>query len=123
MTTQIGYFDTVANTFRAVDSTHPFPVESVGATYLSKRATADLQIKAGSGFIHNVTIGALTATPVAGLLTIYDSLTETGTIIWAGWIFATQQPITIVLDAPVGTGIFVGFDATLASVNASVSYL
>lgn len=121
MTTQIGFFNN--GVFTPVDNLHGLPVTSSGGSYLSKRATADLQVKAGAGFIHNVTIGALTATPVAGLLTIYDSLTETGTVIWAGWIFATQQPITVILDAPVGTGIFIGFDATLTNVNASVSYL
>lgn len=121
MTTQIGFF--TGGVFTAVDSTHPLPVVTAGLGYLSKRATADLQIKAGAGFLHNVAIGALSATPVAGLLTIYDSLTETGTVLWAGWITASVVPVSIIIDAPALTGIFVGFDATLTGINVTASYL
>ncbi len=90
--------------------------------YTYGRATADTQIKGSAGFIHTVNIAALTATPTAGLLTIYDSLTESGTVIYAEWIFATDVGHTIILDVDAGTGIYVAFDATLANVQATVSY-
>ncbi len=90
--------------------------------YLLGRATADAQIKAGAGFIHTISIAGLTATPTAGLLTVYDSLTETGTVVYAEWVFATVEGHTILLDVPVGTGIYVGFDGTLANVQATVVY-
>ena len=90
--------------------------------YLLGRATADAQIKATAGFVHTVSIAPLTATPTAGLMTIYDSATETGTVIYAEWVFATDVGHTITLDVPAGTGIYVGFDATLANVQVTVSY-
>lgn len=91
-------------------------------TYSSSRVNADGQIKGSAGFVHTVSIAPLTATPTAGLLTIYDSLTETGTILYSEWIFASTPGHTVILDAPAGTGIFVGFDATLANVQVTVSY-
>lgn len=90
--------------------------------YLYSRATGDTQVKASAGFIHSVSIAPLTATPTAGLLTIYDNTAESGTIIYSEWIFATTPGHSILLDVPTTTGIYVGFDATLANVQASVSY-
>lgn len=90
--------------------------------YLSGQATADTQIAAASGFVHTVTISPLTATPTAGLLTVYDSLTETGTVLYSEWIFATTVGHTVTLDIPASTGIYVGFDGTLANVRCVVSY-
>lgn len=90
--------------------------------YALGRVTADGQIKGSAGFLHTLSIAALTATPTAGLITIYDSLTETGTVIYAEWIFATDVGHTITLDVPFGTGLYVGYDATLANVQATLSY-
>lgn len=90
--------------------------------YSYGRATADTQIKSGAGFIHTVSIAGLTATPTAGLMTIYDSLTETGTVVYAEWVFATVEGHTVILDVPVTTGIYVGFDAALANAQVTVSY-
>lgn len=90
--------------------------------FLLGRATADAQIKGSAGLIHTISIAALTATPTAGLLTVYDSLTETGTVVYAEWVLATVTGHTVILDVPVGTGIYVGFDATLASIQATISY-
>lgn len=86
------------------------------------RATGDLQIKGSAGFVHTVSVAATTATPTAGLLTIYDSTTEAGTAIYSEWIFATDVGHTILLDARVANGIFVGYDATLANVSVAVSF-
>lgn len=90
--------------------------------YLLGRATADTQIKATAGFVHSISIAPLTATPTAGLLTVYDSASETGTVIYSEWVFATTPGHTVILDIPTGTGIYVGFDATLANVQATLSY-
>lgn len=87
------------------------------------RATADKQIKAGPGVIHAVSISPLTATPTAGLLTIYDSLSETGNIVYAEWVFATTPGHAVDLGgASCDTGIYVGFDGTLANVACTVVY-
>lgn len=84
--------------------------------------TGDTAIKSGSGFVHVVTISPTTATPTAGLVTLYDSLTETGTVIYSEWVFATDVGHTIILDATFATGLYVGYDATLANVRISGSY-
>ena len=90
--------------------------------YVQGRVTADGQIKGSAGFVHSISIAALTATPTAGLLTIYDSLTETGTVLYSEWVFATDVGHTIFLDVPFATGLYVGYDATLSSVQVQISY-
>lgn len=90
--------------------------------YSAGVATADTQIKATAGFVHTVSIAPLTATPTAGLLTIYDSAAESGTVVYKEWIFATTPGHTVTLDVSCATGIYVGFDATLANVHVAVSY-
>jgi hypothetical protein len=97
-------------------------LQKVEHQYSYSRKTADGQVKGAAGFVHTVTIAPTTATPTAGLLTIYDSLTETGTIIFSEWVFATTPAHTVTIDAAAGTGIYVGYDATLANVSCTVSY-
>lgn len=86
------------------------------------RVTADGQIRAGAGRLHTINIAPTTAAPTAGLLTVYDSLTETGTVIYSEWIFATTPGHSILLDANYGTGIYVGYDGTLANVSVGVTF-
>lgn len=90
--------------------------------YSYSRKTADGQVKASAGFIHAVTISPTTATPTAGLLTIYDNTAESGTAIYTEWIFATTPGHTVILDCVAATGIYVGYDGTLANVSVNVSY-
>lgn len=93
------------------------------ALYAYSRKTADGQVKGSSGFVHTVTI-APTGVVVAGVLTIYDSLSETGNVLLSVALPATTfAPVTLTLDAVAGIGIYVGFDATLANVQATVSYM
>lgn len=88
-------------------------------TYI--RVTADGQAKAGAGFLHSISIAGITATPTAGLLTIYDSLTETGTVIYSEWVFATDVGHTVLIDTAFATGLYIGFDATLANVQVTAT--
>jgi len=90
--------------------------------WLTSRKTADGQVKAGAGRLHTITVAPLTATPTAGLLTVYDSLTETGTVLYSEWIFATAPGHTVIIDAPFATGLFIGYDGTLANVGVTASY-
>lgn len=91
--------------------------------YSYGRATADTQIKDGAGFVHAVTIAPVAASPTAGILTVYDSASETGNVIFRTYIDTTfDAPVTVILDVLVATGIYVGFDGTLANVEATVSY-
>lgn len=90
--------------------------------YVIGRVTADGQIKASAGFIHTVSIAGLTATPTAGLMTIYCNTAESGTVAYAEWVTATVVGHTITLDLPCSTGIYVGYDATLANAQVTVAY-
>ena len=90
--------------------------------FILGRVTADGQIKGSAGFIHTISFAPTTATPTAGLITIYDSTTETGTVIFSEWIFAITPGHTITLDLPAATGIFVGYDAAVTNVSVTVSY-
>lgn len=89
--------------------------------YIPTRVTADTQIKSGAGFLHTITIAPTTAVPTAGLVTIYDSLTETGTILYSEWVFATTLGHTVIIDGTFVNGLYVGYDGTLANVSVTVS--
>jgi hypothetical protein len=90
--------------------------------YVAGRVTADGQIKGSAGFIHTITISP-NGSVAAGVLTIYNSLTETGTIVAQFALpVTTFTPFSVTLDVACGTGIYVGFDATLANVSCTVSY-
>ena len=78
--------------------------------------TADTQVKAGKGILHSVVVNGLTT---LGDLTLYDSLTETGTVIAVIHLDTTAsvsvQPITLLYDAKFATGLYAGFDGTLVA--------
>lgn len=78
--------------------------------------TGDVQIKPGKGILRRVTLNGLTT---AGDLTLYDSLTETGTVIAVIHLDTTTsisvQPITLRYDARFATGLYAGFDGTLVA--------
>ena len=78
--------------------------------------TGDVQVHAGKGILHSVVLNGLTT---AGDLTIYDSLTEAGTVIAILHIdIATSvsvQPITFLYDLKFTTGLYFGFDGALAA--------
>ena len=78
--------------------------------------TADVQIKAGRGILRTVIVNGLTT---AGDLTLYDSLTETGTVIAVLHLDPTTsisvQPIPLPYNLQFRTGLFAGFDGTLVA--------
>jgi hypothetical protein len=111
----------VAETLAPVYEDNTLGKAVVEHRYTNGRVTADGQIKASAGFLHKVTFAA-TGTVTAGVITIYDSLTETGTIIWSGTIQVATAPVTIHLNVPTGTGIYVGYDASIANVSTTVAY-
>lgn len=90
------------------------------------RVTADGQVSTNASGapvrLHTISIAPTTATPTAGLLSIYDSASETGTVIYSEWVFATTEGHTIVLDVDCYTGIYVGFDGTLANVSCTIAW-
>ena len=85
------------------------------------RVTADGQVRAGAGHLHTISIAPTTATPTAGLITVFDSLSETGTAIFSEWVFATTPGHTITLDCNVSVGIYVGY-TTVDNVSVTVTH-
>lgn len=73
-------------------------------------ATADLQIKSRAGYLKQIVVTNVTA---AGTLTIYDSLTETGTILMQVTLPISNAPVYIPIEGNFSTGLFCGFDITL----------
>lgn len=86
------------------------------------RVTADGLVRTGAGTLHTISIAPTTATPTAGLLTVYDAVAESGTAIFSEWVFATTPGHTIILDCNVSTGIYVGYDATLTNASCTVTH-
>lgn len=85
-------------------------------------AVVDTQVKATAGFLHTVTISCNDAAPTAGTLIIYDSASETGTVVFNHTFTTTPfVPFTVLLDYTMGTGIYCGLTTT-GDVNFSVSY-
>lgn len=80
--------------------------------------TADTLIKSGGGYLKTITITNVTA---AGTLTIYDSLTATGTILSQVTLPIANLPVELTLEGSFTTGCFIDFDATLAG-RVTVAY-
>jgi len=94
---------------------------AVEQQYSYFRKTADGQVKAGAGFLHSFTVGA-TGTVTAGVITIYDSLTESGTIIDSFIVNVGTPIIPVIKNVSFATGLFIWFDGTVANVAVSGSY-
>lgn len=90
------------------------PITSFGWPYT--HVTGDVQVKAGKGILHSVVLNGLTT---VGDLTLYDSLTEAGTVIAVLHIdVATSisvQPMTFLYDLKFETGLYCGFSGGLAA--------
>ena len=90
-------------------------------SYSYVHLTADAPVKSGAGVVHTITMCS-DAASTAGTLILYDSLTETGTIIATfTFIAAYQAPVTVTLDAAFATGLYAGFTTT-ADVNVTITY-
>jgi len=96
-------------------------VNKVEQRFSYARVTADGQIKSSAGFVHTVTFSA-TGTVTAGVITLYDNTAESGTVIWSGTIQTGLNPTTITLNVQTNTGIYVGYDGTIANVATTVAY-
>lgn len=96
-------------------------VQKVEQRFTYGRVTADGAIKSGAGFVHTVTFAA-TGGVTAGVITLYDNTSETGTVIFSGTIQTGLNPTTITLNTSFNTGLYVGYDGTIANVQTTVSY-
>lgn len=87
-------------------------------------ATADTQIAAGAAFLHSINVSPTAAATTAGLITVYDSTTESGTVVAQFWCPTNDTVVkTFLLDSQCTTGIYVGFDATVTAHTVSLSYV
>ena len=84
-------------------------VSKPGYSFLN--VTTDTQIKGSAGKLRKVIVGKVT---VAGDLVLYDSLTETGTVVATLGLETTGNPKELEFDATFTTGLYAGFDASLA---------
>jgi hypothetical protein len=109
-----------------VNEDHPLPVQIItpaSSQYLTDRMVADKLVKSGAGMLHTITFSQADAAPTAGTITVYDSLTETGTVLFIHTqTTAVFMPVSVTLDVPYSIGLYVGF-ATTADVSVTVSYL
>ena len=89
----------------------------------SGNKTADTQIKASAGYVHNLVCIGTDAAATAGTIILYDNTAESGTVVlsWAVQAAAYAQPVVFPLDVVMTTGIYLGFTAT-ADVTCTVSY-
>ena len=99
-------------------------VQKVEQQFSYKIVTADAQVKASAGFVHAISCATSAgAAATAGALTLRDATTETAPIVHTIGIPASAfTPFGFVIDEVFSTGIYAGFDGTLAGVSCTVSY-
>lgn len=90
--------------------------------YTDVTTTADVLAKSGAGVLHTVSFSAV-GTVTAGTVTLYDNTAESGTVLWSGIIPVGIGPISITLDVAFATGLYIGYDATIANVRTTTSIL
>jgi hypothetical protein len=89
------------------------------------RCTADTLVATANTAplkLHTISIAGTTATPTAGLVTIYDSTAESGTAVYSEWVFATVVGHTITLDCDMRAGIYVGYDGSVTNATVTVTW-
>lgn len=90
--------------------------------YSFTRLAADGQVKAGAGFLHTLTFACADAAPTAGSIIVYDSLSETGTVIYSETFDTTAfRGFSVVLDVSFSTGLYIGFTTT-ADIGCTASW-
>lgn len=85
--------------------------------------TADVQVKAGKGILRKFVITTLPST--GGAITLYDSLTETGTVIATITIPTAANGgrlETLDFDVNFATGLYVGYDGTIVAARGTVTF-
>lgn len=85
------------------------------------RLTAAGLVRSTLGKLHTITIAPTTATPTAGLVSVYDGTSASGTLIFSEWMFATTPGHTITLDCDVYAGIYVAY-TTVDNVSVTVTH-
>lgn len=89
--------------------------------YTPIRVTADAQIKASAGYVKSITLTP-NGTITAGVITLYNNTAESGTQIFSMYVPTGFLGGTFMINGVCSTGIYAGFDGTVANVAASISY-
>lgn len=89
----------------------------------SGEKTADAQIKAAAGYVERMICAGTDAAAVAGTIILYDSLSETGTVIYTLRLAALDYHVPMVLPIQyhAATGIYLGYTTT-TDINCEVFY-
>lgn len=90
----------------------------------STQKSADAQIKASAGYVGNLICTGDASAAAAGTIIVYDSLTETGTVLYTLNITLALDyhlPMTIPINTSAATGIYLGY-TTVSDVNCTVFY-
>ena len=84
---------------------------------------ADYQVKASPGFVHALNCMGDGSALAGGTVILYDSLTETGAIIWQGDFIITgdYRAFTVPLNNVATIGLYLGF-TTVSDIRCSVSF-
>jgi hypothetical protein len=87
--------------------------------------SADFQVKATPGFVHNLVCVGADASATGGSIIVYDNTAESGTALYTFTVVAANNyslnAIVFPIDAVAATGIYLGYTTT-ADVNCNVSY-
>lgn len=90
---------------------------------LTQRISASTLIKSGAGFLSKLTLSQLDAAPTAGSIFIYDNTSAAGTCLWSHvQTTAVFMPVTVTLDMPFNTGLYVSVPAGMTDVSLTLAY-
>ncbi len=80
----------------------------------SAETNVDLQIRATPGYVSHMICTGTDAASVAGTIILYDSLTETGTVLYKHRVSAldNHNPVVLPITARAATGLYLGFTTT-----------
>ena len=86
-----------------------------------KHVAADALVRTGQGVLHSIVLNGLTT---AGDATLYDNVEAAGTAIIGILHLATTtsvsvQPITLLYDVELKTGLYIEFDTLVADLTVS----
>jgi len=83
------------------------------------RVVADGLVRTGAGYLERVIFSA-TGTVTAGVISIADAVTETTPILFSATINAATPVISVDVGCRFDTGLYVGYDGTIANVATTV---
>lgn len=89
----------------------------------SASKVADYQVKPTPGFLHTINCSGDGSAAAGGSITLYDSTSETGAVIWQYDLAITAdiRPFTVVLNNIATIGLYLGYNGP-TDIRCSVSF-